>query len=243
MEKLSYQMGDFQGPLDLLLHLIAKHKLNIFEIEIAVLLEQYLAQIEQFKQQEMEISSEFLEMAARLVYLKTVSLLPKNEEAKELQRELEGQLLDYQQYQQAAVQLGQALCMDRFFRQPQTFAPDHTYRRTHTADELLLAYRNAIGRGRRFLPPPVERFSGIVARRMVSVPSQAVVILRRLRRERQVEYAQLFEGIHDRSQMVAAFLAVLELVKGKRIQVVDREWTSVVMLKKSPEFSRKEEFA
>ena len=95
--------------MDLLLHLIAKHKLNIFDIEIAVLLEQYLAQMEEMQRQDLDISSEFLEMAARLVYMKTVSLLPKKEEAQELQKELEGQLLDYQQYRQAAGQLARAL--------------------------------------------------------------------------------------------------------------------------------------
>lgn len=240
MEKLSYQLGGFEGPLDLLLHLITKHKLNIFEIEIAVLVEQYLSQIQQFQEQEMEISSEFLEMAARLVYLKTVSLLPKNEEAKALQEELEGQLLDYQQYRQAAMQLGQAFCFDRFVRAPAAFPPDRTYRRTHTAEQLLLAYQGAVGRGRRFLPPPVERFSGIVQRRTVSVTSQAVSLLRRLRREKQLPYEKIFSGMEDRSQMVAAFLAVLELVKGKRIRVIDQGWGSVVVLGASPKHSRKE---
>lgn len=239
MEKLSYQLEGFEGPLDLLLHLIAKHKLNIFEIEISVLVEQYLHQIERFQEQELEISSEFLEMAARLVYLKTVSLLPKNEEAKTLQKELEGQLLDYQQYRQAAAQLGQAFCFDRFVREPASFPPDHTYRRTHTPEQLLSAYQSAVGRGKRFLPPPVERFSGIVQRCTVSVTSQAVLLLRRLRREKQLPYEQLFSGMSDRSQMVAAFLAVLELVKGKRIRVMDKGWDSIVVLEESQKISRK----
>ena len=83
MEKLSFKVQEFEGPLDLLLHLIAKHKLNIYDIEISALLEQYLAYIEQMQRQDMEVASEFLEMAARLVHIKTVSLLPRHEEEQE----------------------------------------------------------------------------------------------------------------------------------------------------------------
>lgn len=239
MEKLSYQLEGFEGPLDLLLYLIAKHKLDIFAIEISVLVEQYLKQIQQFQEKNLEISSDFLEMAARLVYLKTVSLLPKNEEAETLQKELEGQLLDYQQYRKAAVQLGQAFCWEQFVREPQAFPPDLTYRGTHTAEQLQTAYRNAVGRGRRFLPPPVEQFSGIVTRRTVSVTSQAVSVLRRLHRQKQIPYDQLFADMQDRPQMVAAFLAVLELVKGGRIRVVEQGWGSMVVLCKPHKISRK----
>ena len=77
MESISFKLDVFEGPLDLLLHLITKHKLNIYDIEISKLLEQYLLYIEQAKEQDLEIAGEFLEMAARLIYIKTVSLLPK----------------------------------------------------------------------------------------------------------------------------------------------------------------------
>ena len=84
MEKLSYKIEAFEGPLDLLLYLISKNKLNIFDIQISELLEQYLQQIDVMKERDMDVSSEFLEMAARLVHIKSVSLLPKHEEAEEL---------------------------------------------------------------------------------------------------------------------------------------------------------------
>ena len=79
--ELKFTAKDFDGPLDLLLHLISKNKLDIKDIEISVLVDQYIAQIEQFKEYDMDIASEFLDMASRLIYLKTVSLLPKSEEA------------------------------------------------------------------------------------------------------------------------------------------------------------------
>ncbi len=81
MDKISYKLPVFEGPMDLLLHLINKHKLNIYDIPILELVEQYVAAVRQMQEDEnLEVTSEFLEMAARLVYLKTVSLLPVHEE-------------------------------------------------------------------------------------------------------------------------------------------------------------------
>ncbi len=76
MEKLQYKLDVFEGPLDLLLALIAKNKLNIYDIPIAELLEQYLEQIDLMREENLDIASEFLEMAARLVQIKAASLLP-----------------------------------------------------------------------------------------------------------------------------------------------------------------------
>ena len=83
MQTISFKLEVFEGPMDLLLNLISKHKLNIYDIEIAKLLEQYLDYVEQMQSQQLEVASEFLEMASRLVYIKSVSLLPKHEELEE----------------------------------------------------------------------------------------------------------------------------------------------------------------
>ena len=87
MEKLSYKLETFEGPLDLLLYLITKNKLDICDIQISELLDQYMEQINAMQEADMDVSSEFLEMAARLVYMKTVSLLPKHEEMEALRQE------------------------------------------------------------------------------------------------------------------------------------------------------------
>ena len=90
----SYKLESFEGPLDLLLQLIARNKLNINDIPLTELIDQYLEQIQLFKEEEMDIASEFLEMAARLIYIKTVSLLPKHDEIIQLKAELTGELLE-----------------------------------------------------------------------------------------------------------------------------------------------------
>ena len=108
MEQLSFRTAEFEGPLDLLLHLIAKHKLDIYDVQISALLEQYMAYIRAAQDADLELASEFLEMASRLVYIKTVSLLPRHEEeSRQLKTELQGQLLEYQVCKQMAAELGE----------------------------------------------------------------------------------------------------------------------------------------
>ena len=105
MEKLEYHLPVFDGPLDLLLSLIAKNKLDIYDIPIAELLDQYMEQIALMREENMDVASEFLEMAARLVQIKAASLLPRQEEEEDPRAELTGQLLEYEQCRQAAAVL------------------------------------------------------------------------------------------------------------------------------------------
>lgn len=220
MEPLEFKLEVFEGPMDLLLHLISKHKLNIYDIPIAALLEQYLDYIERMKLADLEVASEFLAMAAHLVYIKTVSLLPKHEEAEELKRELQGQLLEYQLCKEVADRLkGRFEGHNLFVREPQVIEADKEYRRFHRPEELLRAYQAAIGKGRRNLPPPKSAFSGIVSRRMVSVTSRIIFVLDRLYQTGEARYQDFFAGSQDRGELVATFLAILELMKSGRIAV------------------------
>lgn len=230
MEKLSYKLPVFEGPLDLLLYLVAKNKVDICEISIVELVDQYLEQIHAMKEQDMDVASEFLAMAARLVYIKSVSLLPRHEQAEELKQELTGQLLEYRECRRAAEQLAARVQFDSFVRQPQEIEFDRVYRCHHTVEELLAAYRNAAGRGKRLLPPPAEAFSGIVAHRIVSVTSRIVHVLRRLWTSHSIRYAALFEEGQTRSDLVATFLAVLELIRGHRVRMEGGESDAVLEL-------------
>ncbi len=231
MEKLSYKLHDFEGPLDLLLRLISKNKLNIYDIQISLLLDQYMEQINAMREQDMEVASEFLEMAARLVYLKTATLLPKHEEAEELKRELTGQLLEYRECQRVAAMLAKQMTFDAISRPPDELEADPLYRRQHNAQELLDAYFAAAGKGKRKLPPPPAAFSGIVSRKVVSVGSRIIFVLRRLWTSKEVPFRQLLERSENKSQLVATFLAVLELVKAKRVEVEEGTEASDVVLK------------
>lgn len=220
-EPLQFKIEVFEGPMELLLHLISKHKLNINDIPIAQLLDQYLDYLAQMQSMDLEITSEFLAMAAQLVYIKTVSLLPRHEEAEELKKQLQGQLLQYDLCQRIAKQLGAKYQGNAVFvRAPLPIPVDTVYRRSHNPEELLDAYLDCAGKAQRRLPPPKTAFSGIVSKRMVSVGSRIIYVMRRLYQDGQLPYQELFTSC-DRSELVATFLAMLELIKSRRITVSD----------------------
>lgn len=219
VDRLNFKLEVFEGPLDLMLHLIAKHKLNINDISITELLEQYLDYIERIKLADLEVASEFLAMAAHLVYIKTVSLLPKHEEAEVLKKELEGRLLEYQLCKETAQRLSSRYQGHNIFvRKPQKLAVDKVYTGIHEKTQLLHHYLVAIGKAKRYLPPPRTAFTGIVSRRMVSVTSRIIFILKKLYDNNWVPYQEFFSQ-GDRSELVATFLAMLELIKSKRIVI------------------------
>ena len=218
--KLTYRFEAFEGPLDLRLSLITKNKIDIYDICIEELLAQYMEQINAMKEEDLDIASEFLEMASRLVYIKSVMLLPKyEEEAEELKKELTGQLLEYQECRKVAKMLSEIVSFDTFSKEPSPVEFDLTYNRIHQSEDIATAYISAVGRGKRRLPPPRDAFSGIVSRKIVSVSSRIIHVMRKLWRGRTVTYKELFVASREKSELVATFLAVLELVKGKRVVI------------------------
>ena len=212
MEEISYKLEVFEGPMDLLLHLISKHKLNIYDIPIFTLVEQYTDYVKRMQEEDMYVASAFLEMAARLVYIKTVSLLPVYEEAEELKKELTGELLEYRDCRLMAEKLSlQTEGFDRFVREPTEIEADPTYTRLHEPSELLRAYMSAVGKRLRKLPPPVEAFR---------VESKIKSIYYSLKRKgKKQRFRALFADAQSRSDLVATFLAVLELAKVKKLRI------------------------
>lgn len=222
MEQISYKIEVFEGPLDLLLHLISKHKLDIYDIPIVELVDQYIAYVRSMEQEDLYVASEFVDMAARLVYIKSVSLLPVYEEAEELKKELTGELLEYRDCQIMAGKLSEHTDgFDTFIRKPEELEVDYTYTRLHDEGELLKAYLSAAGRRLRNLPPPVEAFREIVAKKIVSVGSKIKSIFKSLMNAGKKEkLTALVQNSESRSDMVATFLAVLELAKSRKINVI-----------------------
>lgn len=222
MEKIQYKLDVFEGPMDLLLHLINKHKLNINDIPIFQLVEQYIEYVRLMEEANMEIASEFLEMAARLVYIKSVSLLPVHEEAQDLKRELTGELIEYRDCKIMAGKIAsQADGFNYFYRDTVELEKSAKYERLHEGDELLRFYLSAVGRGKRKLPPPIEAFTAIVSKKIVSVSSRITGIFTRLKSGRKSRFGDFFSDVRSRSEMVATFLAMLELIKANKIKVND----------------------
>ena len=220
MENLTYKLEVFEGPMDLLLHLISKHKLNINDIPIVELVNQYLDYVRQMEDADFDIAGDFLEMAARLIYIKTVSLLPRHEEAETLKKELTGELIEYRDCKLMAEKLShQTEGFDRYVREPQGGWVNYDYDRFHECEELLDAYISVAGKAMRRLPPPIDSFKVIVAKKFVNVASKVRTVMRKLWSGKKVKFLNLFDGAQSKSDIVATFLAVLELAKTKRITI------------------------
>ena len=217
MEQISFKLDVFEGPLDLLLHLIGKHTLNINDIPISELVEQYLSYIDSMAAQNMDIAGEFLEMAARLIYIKTVSLLPQHKEAEELKKELQGKLIEYSLCKKAA-ELLKERCIGNVItvRNQMKIDFDSTYAVIHDPNVLRETYLN-ISVKKEEAPVTFSSFNAIVSHKIVSVTSKILFVLRKLYAHGTYHMDMLFNGMTDRSERVATFLAILELTKSGRV--------------------------
>lgn len=228
MESLTFKLEEFEGPLDLLLYLVGKNKMDLHEIAILDLIDQYTAVINDLTDHRLDVASEFIEMAARLVQMKSYLLLPRSEEAERLKQELTGQLIEYSACKKIAARMG-AMAAATFtaVRQPMEVELDNTYQLRHDASLLQQAWFGLMGRSRRKTAPSAERFEPLVTAPFVSVASRVVHVLRGLVTGRVRQLRNLFSPSGSRSETVATFLAVLELVRAGRITIDDNETLAV----------------
>lgn len=220
MKQVSFKIENFEGPLDLLLHLVARHKVTLMEVKISLLIDQYLDFIGTVGPDELEPTSEFVEMAARLVHMKSAALLPRQEEAEELERELVGQLVEYQLCKIAAGKL-KYMSEGIYYavREPLQIKLPEDYKVKHETSGLLQAFMGLMGRGARGTQVDMGKFEDIVVAPVVSVSSRVIFILRGLRKGVVKNVKELFYKAKSKSESVATFLGLLELIKAKRIAV------------------------
>jgi segregation and condensation protein A len=223
------RLAVFEGPLDLLLHLIKKNEVEITDIPIATITDQYLALLEELPELNLDGAGEYLVMAATLMYIKSRMLLPAaavDEEVEEDPRaELVQQLLEYQRYREVAVALGerQVLARDVFASPGEALEPPPPGEgrgplvRDASLGDLLEALRAVLGRIRPAQAHEVVR---------EAVPMRVCVqrILACFTLAEEVEFARLFPEGSDRAQVIATFLALLELIRLRvvRARQVDR---------------------
>ncbi len=219
----SEQMEDFEGPLDVIFLLLSKNKIEIQDVSIAAILEQYIAYLDEMKRLDMEIASEFITMASHLMLIKTKMLLSEAER-QEAQSELDllRQSLIERQRREAIEQIRLAVgfleprneigrCL--FSKEPEPLRKDRAYTYRHVPEDMLRALEEISQRNERMLPPPTANFKGIVGKEPYPVTKKAGYILRTLLMRGVERLKNLFRGNRSRSEIVATFLAVLELCK------------------------------
>lgn len=222
---------DFEGPLDVIFLLLSKNKIEIQDVSITAILEQYLAYLDKMKQLDMQIASEFITMASHLMLIKTKMLLSAAEQA-EAESELDQlrqSLLErrrreaMEQIRQAIVQLEPRNEIGRciFTKEPEPLPKEKTYRYQHSTADLLRALDLISERNQRQLPPPTANFKGIVAKEPYPVNRKAGEVLRQLVLRGVERLKSLFRGNKSRSEIVATFLAILELCKTNSVVLED----------------------
>lgn len=228
MVLMSYEvvLENFSGPLDLLLHLIQRQELNIHDIPISLVTEQYLSYLHAMEELSLEIASEFVVMAATLLQIKSRMLLPRTPRVDDEEPELDPrealvqQLLEYQRCKWAAEQLkGRELLQSQLFsREPVDLRPYVSAELTPLEGvsmwDLVDAYRKLLLR-----IPKQDRVAEIKGH-VISVEEMMTVLTDRIRKWRQATFFELVQHARTRPELVTAFLAVLELIKDRIIRCV-----------------------
>lgn len=224
-------MEDFEGPLDVIFELLSKNKIEIQDVSITAILEQYLAYLEEMKRLDMEIASEFITMASHLMLIKTKMLLSAAEQAEaESELDLLRQSLVERKRKEAMDQIRLAVadleprneigrCL--FTKGPEPLRREQGYRYQHDVVDLLRALDTIAERSQRQLPPPTTNFQGIVGKEPYPVGRKAAEVLRQLLLRGVERLKNLFRGNRSRSEVVATFLAILDLCKTNSVTLED----------------------
>ena len=226
-EGLSFCLEVFEGPLELLLHLLKKNKVSIYDIPIERITAQYMEYLEQMQAFDMELSSEFLIMASELLYIKSQMLLPRHEEEEEDPRKnLADRLLEYQKMKAAAGFLKEHEGDGRFlfFKEPDNIAqapPDYSDQ-AFDVEQLIAALSDVLIKNQRKEPPPKTSFVGIGGHEQVSSKTCVSHIKSRLLGKGRVAFSQVFSGLDSKPKIVVSFLIILEMI---RLHLVTAEIT------------------
>ncbi len=224
-EALTYKIDTFEGPLDLLLSLIAKNKMEIADIRITVIFEQYMAYLEQMKQMDMEIAGEFIVMASELMLIKSRMLLPKVEEEEEDPRaRLAAALLEYKKAKEASLYLEgrYAEYSRRFVKDTDEISSDPRDISPHDTVLLQRALLRLFSKKDRESVPPMGGIDPIIHRVIVPVSEKIRGVMTHLAREGCTPFLALFEEATSKSEVVAIFMAVLALIKDGHILLEKR---------------------
>ena len=227
----SETLEDFEGPLDVIFELLSKNKIEIQDVSITAILEQYLAYLEDMKRMDMEVASEFITMASHLMLIKTKMLLSAAEAAEaESELDLLRQSLVERKRKEAMEQIRLAVtaleprneigrCL--FTKNPEPLRREQGYRYQHDVADLLRALDTIAERSARQLPPPTANFRGIVGKEPYPIGRKTGEVLRQLLLRGVERLKNLFRGNKTRSEVVATFLAILDLCKNNAVTLED----------------------
>lgn len=224
METVTYRLDQFEGPLDLLLTLIQKNKVNISDIPIALICDQYVAYIAEAQKLDMDVASEFLVMASELMLIKSKMLLPRpEEEAEDPRAKLTDALLRYQQAKEAVVKLTPlyAYYGGRMVKDTDEISVDKTYVHDQDVTALCAAVRRIIAYNNALERAATTTFTPMISKPIIPVEIKIVSILRNIEKRGVATLEELIIDEVSLPDLIASFLGVLELVKVRKLLLAD----------------------
>ena len=221
-EIITYRINDFEGPLDLLLTLIEKNKMDITDIQISSIFDQYMQYIEDARRLDLGIACEFIVMASTLMLIKSKMLLPRDPERDEDPRkELADALLIYQKAKADAEELRPlyAEFSGRLTKDNDEIPPEKGFPLGLSPTLLSKAFYTMLNRLKQSELAPTEMINPLIKRRIVSVEETIETVLRKLQNNKEVSFFYLTADAEDKSELIATFMGILELIKIRRILI------------------------
>lgn len=239
-KKYEVKVENFEGPLDLLCHLIDKNKLDIYKISLSDITDQYIDYINNMEQQNLEVTSEFLIMASTLLYIKSRGLLPKNDEENEnelTEEELLRKLVEYKSYKEIAKTLKEKYNMysKRFYKLPDNIKlPKQALEKVYDKEKLIKAYKDLKQRNdSKINLSSKENMERIAISESVTIGSKVKIIFKELLRRPKFVFNKLFEVEKSRPiDVVTAFLGLLEMTRRNKVNVEQEENFSDIIVSK-----------
>ncbi|MBQ4629478.1 MAG: segregation/condensation protein A [Clostridia bacterium] len=238
MEQLTFKVEQFEGPLDLLEHLIKRNKLDICNISLIAITDQYIEYLNAMEQMDLEVSSDFLVVATDLLYIKSKALLPKHEEEEDPEA-LANSLTEALKQRRRMKLISEKFKVMQFdgayyfFKDAEKIpkAEDtNTKKIEHgSIDKLYNAFLMLLEKTERRMPPPKDNFEGIVGREPASVKQKATGLVKRLRSKKKFSFSEAFAEAQHKNEIVAIFLAILELMKLNHIYVYDDDDGNIML--------------
>ena len=235
------KIQNFEGPLDLLFHLIEKNKMDIYDIQITEITDQYMDYLSKMKELDLEVTSEFLVMASTLLLIKSRMLLPeanKTDEGQEdLKDDLVSRLIEYKRYKKLTKDMKEreSFYSHIFYKPHEVFKilPVKIVNKTYSPELIPTLYRNICERNIRKINPNKTTLEDLVIREKVTIRSKIREILKELFSKAKFKFSELFShGKSTRLEIATAFMALLELAKIRRITMEQKKSFGDIIVRK-----------
>ena len=238
-KKYAIKIENFEGPLDLLCHLIEINKMNIYDIHLNDITDQYIQYLNQMEKMNLEIASEFVVMASTLLYLKSKNLLPKQEEVEEelTEEELIRRIIEYKKFKEISKVLKQNYSQNgnRYYKQQENIElPKQKLEKDYDNTVIPDMYKNVIEKNRAKINQNAKNIEKIALVENYTVASKVKEMFKVLVKQKRFVFNKLFSlNKHNKQEVVTAFSGLLEMSRRKKVETKQEELFGDITVEKT----------